>query len=348
MARRIGLVLLCWGLSRCAGFSQTPVIFDTDMGPDYDDVGAITLLHGFADSGKITVLATMASDKYEGVAAVLNLFNTYFHRPDVPVGVPKGNAVDQRDWQHWTDSILSRYPHAIRRNSEAPDAVELYRKLLAVQKDRSVVIITVGFLTNLSGLLQSHPDIYSPLSGEELVRKKVKRLVCMAGSFPAGKEFNVHRDTEASRNVFGHWPGTILFSGFEIGKKIKCGLPLVHNTSIRNSPVQDVFRISLPQAAEDSAGRMSWDETAVLAGAGGYSPYYTLRPGRIRVAEDGSNTWDSSARGQFYLVEAVAPGVVRDIIDGLMMHQPDPLQDIRTHHAGTTVTSMPRLSRSFL
>src|ERR1700748_3135379 len=86
------------------------VIFDSDMGPDYDDVGAITLLHAFADSGKATILATMASDRYEGVSAVLNLFNTYFHRPDVPVGVPKeGWAVDQRDWQHWTDTILATY-----------------------------------------------------------------------------------------------------------------------------------------------------------------------------------------------------------------------------------------------
>ena len=40
-----------------------PVIFDTDMGPDYDDVGAITLLHAFADSGKATILATMSSNK---------------------------------------------------------------------------------------------------------------------------------------------------------------------------------------------------------------------------------------------------------------------------------------------
>jgi len=324
MARRIGLLLLCWGLYCCTGFSQTPVIFDTDMGPDYDDVGAIALLHAFADSGKIKILATMASDKYEGVAAVLNLFNTYFHRPEIPVGVPKGNAVDQRDWQHWTDSILLKYPHAIVRNSEAPDAVALYRKILAGQKDHSVVVITVGFLTNLSGLLRSGPDAYSSLSGEDLVRKKVKELVSMAGSFPAGKEFNIHRDSEASRYVFGHWPGTIIFSGFEIGKKIKCGLPLVHNEHIWNSPVKDVFRISIPLAAEDSAGRMSWDETAVLAGAGGFQPYYHLRPGRIRVAEDGSNTWDSSSKGQFYLVEAVSPTAVRDIIDRLMMHRPEP------------------------
>jgi len=48
-----------------------PVIFDSDMGPDYDDVGAITLLHAFADSGYINILATVASTKYEGVAAIV-------------------------------------------------------------------------------------------------------------------------------------------------------------------------------------------------------------------------------------------------------------------------------------
>lgn len=315
---------MCWGLYCCTGFSQTPVIFDSDMGPDYDDVGAIALLHAFADSGKIKILATLASDKYEGVAAVLDLFNTYFHRPDIPIGVPKGDAVDQRDWQHWTDSILLHYPHAIERNSEAQDAVTLYRKVLAEQKDHSVVIITVGFLTNLSGLLQSGPDAYSPLNGADLVRKKVKELVSMAGAFPAGKEFNVHKDAAASRYVFTHWPGVVIFSGFEIGKKIKCGLPLIYNEHIWNSPVKDVFRMSIPQAAEDSAGRMSWDETAVLVGAGGYSPYFALRPGRIRVAEDGSNTWDSSGGTQFYLVEAVSPAVVQGVVNELMMHQPEP------------------------
>jgi inosine-uridine nucleoside N-ribohydrolase/lysophospholipase L1-like esterase len=324
MARRMALLLLCWTLCCSPAFSQTPVIFDTDMGPDYDDVGAITLLHAFADSGKIKILATMASDKYEGVAPVLNLFNTYFHRPEIPIGVPKGNAVDQRDWQHWTDSILLNYPHAIRQNSDVPDAVALYRKILTGQKDHSVVIITVGFLTNLSGLLRSGPDSWSSLNGEELVRRKVKELVSMAGGFPSGHEFNIHRDSEASRYVFGHWPGTVIFSGFEIGKKIKCGLPLVQNASIRNSPVKDVFRISIPMAAEDSGGRMSWDETAVLVGVGGYKPYYTLQAGRIRIAGDGSNTWDSSGKGQFYLVEAVPSANVRDLIDRLMMHQPEP------------------------
>jgi pyrimidine-specific ribonucleoside hydrolase len=336
MTRTVVLILLLF-MSCRAGYSQAEsrpvrdaasgapirVIFDTDMGPDYDDVGAITLLHAFADSGKATILATMASNKYEGVAAVLNLFNTYFRRPGIPIGVPKGNAVSQRDGQHWTDSILARYPHAVVRNDQAEDAVTLYRKILAQQPDHSVVIITVGFLTNLSGLLQSGPDPYSALSGVELVRRKVRQLVSMAGKFPEGWEFNVMKDAMASQAVFGSWPTAVLLSGFEIGVRIKCGLPLVADRGIQHDPVKDVFRISIPLAAEDSAGRSSWDETAVLVGVCGYAPWYTIRRGRMTVQADGSDRWaDDEGGGQAHLVEARPVVEVQAVINRLMEHQP--------------------------
>jgi alpha-L-rhamnosidase len=305
------------------GDGPVRVIFDTDMGPDYDDVGAIALLHAFADSGKAVILATMASNKYEGVAAVLSLFNTYFRRPGIPIGVPRGNAVSQRDGQHWTDSILARYPHAVGRNVQAEDAVTLYRKVLSQQPDNSVVIITVGFLTNLAGLLQSGPDSYSALSGVELVRRKVRQLVSMAGKFPQGWEFNVMKDAAASQAVFGGWPTPALFSGFEIGVRIKCGLPLIADRAILHDPVKDVFRISIPLAAEDSAGRSSWDETAVLVGVCGYAPYYTVKRGRMTVNADGSDRWeDDEAGGQAHLVEARPVGEVQAVINRLMEHQP--------------------------
>ena len=101
-----------------------PVIFDSDMGPDYDDVGALTLLHAFADSGYINILATVASTKSEGVAAVFNLLNTYFNRPGWLIGVPKGEALELKDNQHWTESLLSKYPHKIRKNDEEIIAIE--------------------------------------------------------------------------------------------------------------------------------------------------------------------------------------------------------------------------------
>ena len=300
-----------------------PVIFDTDMGPDYDDVGAITLLHAFADNGEANILATIGSTNYVNVAPVLSVLNTYFKRPQIPVGVPKGKAVGLRDWQHWSDTLVTNYPHSIKSNEEAEDAVVLYRKILSAQPDNSVTVITVGFFTNLSDLLRSSADKYSPLNGKDLVRKKVKLLVSMAGGFPSGNEFNVNKDASASKNVAENWPTQILLSGFEIGKKIKCGLPLIHNEAIKNSPVKDVFRISIPMAAEDKDGRMSWDETAVLVAVKGYADYYTIQRGTMHVNDDGSNTWTNDDNGlHAHLIEKAPIEEVRTVIDKLMMHQP--------------------------
>jgi inosine-uridine nucleoside N-ribohydrolase len=250
-----------------------PVIFDSDMGPDYDDVGAIALLHAYADSGYAKILATIASTKYEGVAGVFHVFNTYFGRPGLPIGVPKGKALALKDVQHWTDTLLAKFPHKIKSNDEVRDAVDLYREVLATQPDKSVTIITVGFLTNLANLFQSKGDKYSSLDGKRLIEKKVKSLVCMAGKFPAGYEFNVKEDAAASQVVYNNWPTPIILSGFEIGVKIKVGLPLIHDDAIKNSPVKKAFGISIPMAAEDSAGRSSWDETAVLVAVKGTAPW---------------------------------------------------------------------------
>jgi len=299
-----------------------PVIFDTDMGPDYDDAGAITLLHAFADEGKAKILATVASTKYEGVASVLNVFNTYFKRPGLLIGVPKGEAVTRRDSQHWTDTLIKNYPHAIKNNNEVPDAVDVYRQILAKQPDKSVTIITVGFLTNLANLLKSQPDKFSPLTGKQLVDKKVKSLVSMAGKFPSGREFNIYMDGPSAKYVYENWSTAVIFSGFEIGEKIKTGLPLINNEVIQNSPVKDVFRISIPLDKNDKEGRMSWDETAVFVAIAGSKPYYKLTPGTIEIAADGSNTWKEKAGNHFHLVEDRPTSEVQDIINRMMMHQP--------------------------
>ena len=299
-----------------------PVIFDSDMGPDYDDVGAITLLHAFADSGYAKILATVASTKYEGVAAVLNVFNTYFKRPNILIGVPKGRALELKDKQHWTDSLIKNYPHRIKTNAEAPDAIAVYRKVLASQPDTSVTIITVGFVTNLAGLLQSQQDQYSKLTGLQLVKKKVRKLVCMAGRFPWGSEFNLDRDAASSIETFRQWPTTVIFSGWEIGYKIRTGLPLINNNKIKNSPVKDVFRISIPKDPQDSLGRMSWDETAVLVAIKGYQPWYTLSPGTITINKDGSNGWSNASSSHYHLVELQSPKVVEEVMNRLIMHQP--------------------------
>ena len=65
-------------------------------------------------------------------------------------------------------------------------------------------------------------------------------------------------DSVASEYVYKNWPGEIIFTGFEIGWEIRTGLRLM-KSDILNSPVKDVFRISIPMSDEDKNGRMSWE-----------------------------------------------------------------------------------------
>ena len=298
------------------------IIFDTDLGPDYDDVGALAFLHAMADSGKVDILATVSSNKNDLVAPSINVINTYFGRGELPVGAPKTDGVNLGSSQHWADSIVDKYPHSIKSTSDVADAVEIYRKTLSNQPDKSVTIVTVGFLTNLNNLLKSKPDNFSPLEGKDLVIKKVKRLVSMAGRFPEGREFNIFMDSSASKYVYENWPGEIIFTGFEIGSEIHTGLKLI-NSDIKNSPVKDVFRISIPLSAEDKNGRMSWDETAVLIGVYGTESFFDTVRGKIVVNPDGSNTWENNSEGkQFYVKQKMPIPLISAFIEERMMHQP--------------------------
>ena len=298
------------------------IIFDTDLGPDYDDVGALAFLHAMADSGKAEILATVSSNKHELVAPAIDVINIYFNRPGLEIGAPKSAGANMGSSQHWADSIVNKYPHRISSTSEAADAVSVYRKTLQSQPDNSVTVVTVGFLTNLGNLLKSQPDNFSDLSGDELVRKKVTRLVSMAGWFPEGREFNVFIDSASSKYVFENWPGEIIFTGFEIGKNIFTGLRLIQSP-VQNSPVKDVFRISIPLSEEDRNGRMSWDETAVLIAVYGPEGFFDTKRGTITIFPNGSNTWKDDPKGKHqYVIQKMPVPEITKFIEDRIMHIP--------------------------
>lgn len=302
--------------------NSVKIIFDTDLGPDYDDVGALAFLHAMADSGKAEILATVSSNKHELVVPSIEVINRYFNRPDLPLGAPKSEGVNLGAVQHWPDSIVERYPHIINNTAEAPDAVSVYRRILNNQPDNSVTIVTVGFLTNLKNLLNSKADSISNLSGEELITKKVKLLVSMAGGFPSGREFNIFQDSTASKEVYEKWPGKVIFTGFETGVNIRTGLRLM-NSDVQNSPVKDVFAISIPFSEEDKNGRCSWDETAVLIGVYGTEGFFDTVTGNIIINEDGSNIWKDDPNGKHVYVKQKMPVVEMErFIEDRMMHQP--------------------------
>src|SRR5260370_776857 len=85
----------------------------------------------------------------------------------------------------------------------------------------ALAMLQVGFSRNLARLIESKPDRYSPLSGMDLVKKKVRLLTVMAGNFAQSRpEYNVMTDIPAAQKLFAGWPTDIYFSGFEVGLAI--------------------------------------------------------------------------------------------------------------------------------
>lgn len=301
-----------------------PVIFDSDIGPDVDDAGAAALLNALADRGEARILAMNCCTSSEWGAPCLDAINTYYGRPDIPLGTFKGEGflADSK----YNRQIAQEFPNDLRSGKNAPDATEIYRRVLSKQKDRSVVVCAVGPLNNLSRLLSSGPDRYSKLSGAELVKKKVRRLVVMGGKFPEGKEWNFEQAPSAAVQVMAQWPTPILASGFEIGAKVHTGKRLGTETPAAN-PVRRAYELYVG-AGKD---RESWDQTALYATIRGHEPLWDLRiNGTIRVdPAKGANTWSGGlgAAHAFLLERAPIEEVRRSIEDLMVQPRKRPRQD---------------------
>ena len=212
------------------------IIFETDMGNDVDDALAMDMLMQYAREGKIDLLGISSNKRNDGSTEYIDLLTTWYGMPQIPIGkVVDGAKCD--------DAV--NYALAVAQTTDADGkplfarshdndgfvvpSVEMYRRILSVQPDSSVTVISVGFSTNLAQLLDSKGDDISPLTGKELVAKKVKELVTMAGEFTNNgeadslkrmPEYNVVRDIAAAKKVFAEWPTPIVTSPFELGIKI--------------------------------------------------------------------------------------------------------------------------------
>jgi purine nucleosidase len=300
-----------------------PLIFDTDMESDVDDVGALAMLHALADQGETVILGVMVSAKNPHSAACADRINSYYGRPDLPIGVLKGPGVDRAS--RYADHVAREFPGALSSSHDAPDATDLYREILAGQPEKSVVLLTVGYKTNLRNLLHSGPCRHSNLTGEALVNQKVRLWVCMGGQFPEGREANIRWDAAAAAEAIENWPTEIIFSGWEIGRPIMTGGQLGQLPG--TSPVRrsyDLFNGLKPHH--------SWDQAATLFAVrsldeGPASEYWKLSPpGRIVInPDDGSNTWEEKPDGSHrYKRMNRDPAMIAEELDALMMHLPIP------------------------
>jgi inosine-uridine nucleoside N-ribohydrolase len=299
------------------------IIFDTDMDTDCDDTAALAILHTLANQGEAKILATVASSHYAWSAPCIQAINTYYNRPELPIGVPKKPGASTNRGSRYAKQISTQFPTALTTNSDAPDAVEIYRRILAKQTDTRVVIVTVGYLTNLAYLLDSQSDQYSPLTGRELVQNTVASLVCMGGRYPShldpGVFGNFKPDPAAAVKVAKEWPGRIVFTG--LGDDVFTGQSL-HQTPDTN-PVKVAYKLYLG----DKPARPSWDLFAVLYAVRPNEPYWDMRKeGTNHIFENGTNEWREQDNPNHWLlqIDPAKKDHVKDLMNKLMATPPTP------------------------
>lgn len=311
-------------LAGCAGGGPArspqgvPIIFDTDIGTDVDDAGALALLHVLADRGEARILATMSANSGRWSAPAIDVINTHYGRGDLPIGSSRTGPDDEE----WYRDVVPRFPHDLTDGGDAPEAVALYRRILAAQPDRSVTIVVVGWLTNMAGLLASHPDGSSPLDGEALAAAKVKELVVMGGSWPnnAGEgEYNFRMDGAAAHEVIGRWPGKIVFTG--LGLDVMTGSKLMAVES-NDHPVRAFYAGFLEANAVPA--RSSWDLIAVLYAVRGLGDLFSaVSEGRCVSRPDGGNEWVPGPPGDHaYLAYRMPPEELAGMIDDMLVVPP--------------------------
>lgn len=314
MDKTIQLFFILFFVLSFHSYGQIPVILDADLDSDVDDVGALAMLHTLEDHQKIKILGVVITSDDKDAAGCAAAINTYYKKPDIPIGVEKGIAL--RSFSKYTKQLATNYPHPLKNGKQPEDATLLYRRLLVNSPDNSVVIISIGHLTNIRKLLNSKADHISPLSGQELIKQKVKLWSCMGGQYPNGKEANFYRpDPESTKIAVKNWPGQVIFSGWEIGNNIITGADYLKHALNSEHPVGLAYKLF-----NGYQGRQSWDQTSILVALTD-KHYWKLSPkGNVIVNEDGSNSWEENPAGLHqYLIESLPPSEIAKIIDALMV-----------------------------
>jgi hypothetical protein len=266
-----------------------PVIIDTDLDGDVDDVGALALLNSFMVQGEANLIACV-HDTVNGEntsCAAIQAINAWYGHPSIPIGQSYGQknpspamtsklspppadgytGAPNGSGSSYTTALRNKFAPDFPLDDKMPAAVDVYRKALASAADGSVVICTVGTMENVQDLLMSQPDAVSDLNGLDLVKKKVRELVVMANTQPQ------------DHYLLSVWPTRIIWTTY-IGSGIGTGPSLIPTPE--NNPVRvayDLFGVL-------HNGRQSWDLTAAWLAVRGTGDLWDLVAGRPQYIND--------------------------------------------------------------
>ena len=281
------------------------VILDTDIGSSTDDLFALEMLYYYQQQGRCKLLGVVVDREGEDCAACADVMNTYFNNGNLPVGLVRNGIKSPKVWidykalpTYTKGDGTPMFARSIDDYSALPDGWQLYRRLLAAQPDHSVSICSVGFTTCLAQLLESVGDAYSPLSGVELVRRKVKCLYIQGGSFglSAEPDYNFLQGIDFAKTFFRLWPSDvdIIFDPMETGNGIEY-LPeqVISDVSWTDyHPIKQVY-----MTCNCNTGQMMWDPLTVINAVEGDDLFMLSGRGTVALNDDGTVIFTFSVKG---------------------------------------------------
>lgn len=321
------------------------LILDTDLGGDIDDLGALALLHALADAGKCEVHGIVSDSAQAPAVSAIQAINRWYGRAEVPVACPE-RIVETEGYASAVAQLFTALPDP----NAAPRLPLGFRQMLADAPDNSIVIATIGWQEQMFAFMQSGPDAVSSLTGIELMRQKVKRVVTMGGRYPHGvsvrgtdPNFEIGTDRQCARFVVSNCPVPMVFVGNEVGG-MRYGyatgaklneLPERHPLKVGyryffNHPPQWVLNGWWPTPyPKDRIQPWSiWDQITVYYAATEDHASFTEVRGINLVDAKSHNHFQHDPNGpHVYLVPNHAPAVIAEqIIEPLMLTRPEPAE----------------------
>jgi hypothetical protein len=202
------------------------IIIDQDLGPDPCDFATMAIAHTFHVDGTINLLAVIGAMNGKNDVETLSVFNAWYGN-DIPIGIQKHPSdkdynvtynYSRNDSFLWSPGYSApkhianewrQYINDTFTFDSVKDGVTVYRETLdAINKKNSVTLLILGQLYNFRDLLESSSKAPgSNLSGIELIKQKVGRIIIMVGAgFLHYDQDKIRKHaSEAAGNWRGRW-----------------------------------------------------------------------------------------------------------------------------------------------
>ena len=271
------------------------LILDADFGSSTDDLFALMMINHFMDEGRIDLKGIIVDREGAKNAGVVDIFNTYYGHPNVPVGLERNGVKNPRCFIPYNGICDLKDVHGnpmFKRSFDENKCMEgykLYRKLLSEAKDKSITVVAIGFMTTIAQLFESGADEYSKEKGVDLFGKKVKAVYIQSGRFEAGDSLSGYNMRAASKQAavfYNNLPKDvdIIMSPSNIGDLMDYSPKdvLADLSTTERNPIKAVYT----HYTCDTGQRM-WDTNCLVNAVDGDEGYYLSPRGWVTFVDLG-------------------------------------------------------------